>query len=174
MSNKIHWIPPLILIFVFIHQFYLVQTHNLTQWKGGGFGMFSTVDKQTERVLRIYLVKNGNLIPAVFPFSVNTTEAKLKTKILPAESNIRILHSKVSLNNWYCIKADSISINADEKTCLFADSITPKLDKELNRNDNLLHVDSIKYSIESVRIKKESNLVTMDTISSLTLSVSDI
>ena len=69
-ARRLGWIPPLLLLLVAAFQIYLVHTANLTPWKGGGFGMFSTTDGNTNRSLRIlvtgpqrseYLILKGNL-----------------------------------------------------------------------------------------------------------------
>ena len=46
---------PGLLILVATVQLTLVQTHHLTPWKGGGFGMFSTFDSPSARTLRLTL-----------------------------------------------------------------------------------------------------------------------
>jgi hypothetical protein len=48
-------------IAVAVTQQYFAHTQNLTPWKGGGFGMFSTIDSRGTRVIEISLVhKVGN------------------------------------------------------------------------------------------------------------------
>jgi len=46
-----------------------VQRYEQTPWKGGGFGMFSTVDTRGARFLRLFLVRQGgeNRIPIETP-----------------------------------------------------------------------------------------------------------
>lgn len=58
------WGSPLLLCAIACLQIYLAMTKSLSPWKGGGFGMFSTVDSPDARFLRIYLV-NGNEETAV-------------------------------------------------------------------------------------------------------------
>jgi hypothetical protein len=41
---RLRWLPPLLLLAIFATQVVLVRTSALTPWKGGGFGMFSTLD----------------------------------------------------------------------------------------------------------------------------------
>jgi hypothetical protein len=48
-------IPAFLLIVVGCVQIYLARTANLTPWKGGGFGMFSTTDGNANRYLRVYV-----------------------------------------------------------------------------------------------------------------------
>jgi hypothetical protein len=49
------FIPTFLLIVVACVQIYLARTANLTPWKGGGFGMFSTTDGNANRYIRIYV-----------------------------------------------------------------------------------------------------------------------
>ncbi len=48
-------IPIFLLIVVACAQIYLARTANLTPWKGGGFGMFSTTDGNANRYIRVYV-----------------------------------------------------------------------------------------------------------------------
>jgi hypothetical protein len=43
-------LPPSLLFLVALGQVYLAHTADLTPWKGGGFGMFSTNDGESRRV----------------------------------------------------------------------------------------------------------------------------
>ncbi len=47
------WAVPLLLICVALRQIVLVYTVGLTPWKGGGFGMFSSVDKARSRLILV-------------------------------------------------------------------------------------------------------------------------
>ena len=58
------WGSPLLLCAIACLQIFLAMTKSLSPWKGGGFGMFSTVDSPDARFLRIYLI-NGNEETAV-------------------------------------------------------------------------------------------------------------
>ncbi|PWT89785.1 MAG: hypothetical protein C5B54_08350 [Acidobacteria bacterium] len=48
-------IPVLLLLLVAGLQIYLARTANLSPWKGGGFGMFSTTDGIANRWVRVYV-----------------------------------------------------------------------------------------------------------------------
>jgi hypothetical protein len=49
------FIPTILLIVVACVQIYLARNADLTPWKGGGFGMFSTTDGNANRYLRVYV-----------------------------------------------------------------------------------------------------------------------
>jgi hypothetical protein len=53
-SRSLAFIPVVILLFIGGIQIYLGKTTNLTPWKGGGFGMFSTTDGAANRSLRVF------------------------------------------------------------------------------------------------------------------------
>jgi hypothetical protein len=48
-------IPAFLLIVVACVQIYLARNADLTPWKGGGFGMFSTTDGNSNRYIRVYV-----------------------------------------------------------------------------------------------------------------------
>lgn len=50
MRNRLPLLPAALLCLVALAQVYLTQTYDLTPWKGGGFGMFSTNDGDSRRV----------------------------------------------------------------------------------------------------------------------------
>jgi hypothetical protein len=52
-------LAPAVLVAIAAVQVALVQTQNLTPWKGGGFGMFSTDRTGANRTVRAYLVKGS-------------------------------------------------------------------------------------------------------------------
>jgi hypothetical protein len=55
-------IPAAALVCVALSQIFLVHSASLTPWRGGGFGMFSTTDRGTNRVLAVIgKDKTGNL-----------------------------------------------------------------------------------------------------------------
>ncbi len=57
------WALPVVLIVVALTQISLAHTRDLTPWKGGGFGMFSTVDLLTYRPLKAEFATDRGLIP---------------------------------------------------------------------------------------------------------------
>ena len=53
-------LPIYLLIVVAIVQLILAHTKDLSPWKGGGFGMFSTVDYPSARKLRVYVISESS------------------------------------------------------------------------------------------------------------------
>lgn len=57
------WLVSLILIGVALLQIYLAVTANLTPWKGGGFGMFATIDSSAMRIIQAEgIEQNGEVL----------------------------------------------------------------------------------------------------------------
>lgn len=48
-----YWFVPFVLVTIFLRQVVLVYANGLSPWKGGGFGMFSTVDRGNWRWIDI-------------------------------------------------------------------------------------------------------------------------
>jgi hypothetical protein len=55
VKKFLYFIPPLLLVLVALHQIYLARTAELSPWKGGGFGMFSTTELGVARTVRIFV-----------------------------------------------------------------------------------------------------------------------
>jgi hypothetical protein len=49
------WFPALLLTIVAIGQIVLAHTTDLSPWKGGGFGMFATIDGTATRHVRLFV-----------------------------------------------------------------------------------------------------------------------
>jgi hypothetical protein len=49
------WLPAILLVVIAMVQVMLAKTANLSPWKGGGFGMFSTTDGTAFRYIRIFV-----------------------------------------------------------------------------------------------------------------------
>lgn len=58
-------LPSVLLCLVALHQAYRVAREGLTPWKGGGFGMFSTIDSQAERFVRLFVTTEAGETLAV-------------------------------------------------------------------------------------------------------------
>ena len=53
------YLPPVLLVAVAGIQITLSQTRMLVPWKGGGFGMFLSVDLEGNRIIRAFLIADG-------------------------------------------------------------------------------------------------------------------
>jgi len=80
---------PLILCIIAFTQILSVNKSELTPWKGGGFGMFSSIDSARTRYLKLYLETEDKLIPIEPPSSLN--QLVIKTRSLPTLNNLNYL-----------------------------------------------------------------------------------
>lgn len=56
-------IVPVVLVVVALNQVRLATTQDLVAWKGGGFGMFATVDAPDHRVVRVVFESSDTVVP---------------------------------------------------------------------------------------------------------------
>ncbi len=55
-----------------------VVAYGQTQWKGGGFGMFSTVDSEAARFVRAFAITDEGELPLAIPAHLDKTIAELR------------------------------------------------------------------------------------------------
>ena len=101
-SRAVNWISvmgaPLALIVIACLQIYLTQTEGLSRWKGGGFGMFSTLDSPSARFLRIYIITENGEFPVEVPGHLAEVESKVRA--VPTESNLSMLSVELAQARW--------------------------------------------------------------------------
>jgi hypothetical protein len=73
------WMAPGLLCGIALAQLLFAHFSSLSPWKGGGFGMFSTVDSPGARFLRIYLVTPQGNLPVTIPDTLKDKEVELRT-----------------------------------------------------------------------------------------------
>jgi hypothetical protein len=101
-----------VLLIVAVTQFYLVKTLHISPWKGGGFGMFSTVGSQSSYFIRVFYnsspgEKISISIPekfiseeqAIFYFPVKNNFLKLKDDLLKEKWFINNDKNKIMMND---------------------------------------------------------------------------
>ena len=89
---------PLLLCAVAATQLYLVNTHDLSRWKGGGFGMFTTVDSPSSRFLRVYLDTPDGEVPVLIPPDLR--KLAQKTRVLPSDARMTELMDALREGTW--------------------------------------------------------------------------
>ena len=73
------WIPPIVLMVVALAQVTLAKTAGLCPWKGGGFGMFSTIDVTDTRSVRVFIERpvSSEELEIAPAYWAKATQAKL-------------------------------------------------------------------------------------------------
>ena len=92
-------LAPACLCLVAILQFARAEYWHQTPWKGGGFGMFSSVDTRATRYLRIYLMTDGGSIPVELPSRLRYAGNELRTA--PAQEKIDDLAVLLARFQWH-------------------------------------------------------------------------
>jgi hypothetical protein len=72
-------VAPALLGVIAVAQMSFAHFSTLSAWKGGGFGMFSTVDSPGARFLRIYLVTDRGEVPVLVPPDQQQLARELRT-----------------------------------------------------------------------------------------------
>ena len=81
------WLPVIFLVTVAVLQIFLAKTADLSPWKGGGFGMFATIDGTAFRHMRIYVEAPGRSEELDIAPSQEIITAR--TALFPSESFLR-------------------------------------------------------------------------------------
>jgi hypothetical protein len=93
-------IAPLCLCLVAGLHFARVVRLGQTPWKGGGFGMFSTVDSEAARYLRCYLVTDeGKPLPVDVPGFLEGFETALR--VAPQSQRAEELAARLAELHWH-------------------------------------------------------------------------
>jgi hypothetical protein len=92
------WGSPLLLCAIACLQIYLAMTKSLSPWKGGGFGMFSTVDSPDSRFLRIYLINDNDETAVVLPDSLAPLGREVQT--IPSAALASDLAHRLAVGTW--------------------------------------------------------------------------
>ena len=79
-------------------QIFFAQTRGLTPWKGGGFGMFSTVDSPDSRFLRVYLVMSDGKVAVTVPADLSRAYERLQA--MPSQEKLDDLARKLAARTW--------------------------------------------------------------------------
>ena len=101
MKTKLLLIAPaLLLVGVAGIQLMRARTTGLTPWKGGGFGMFSTVDSGRARFLRAYLVTGSGDVPIDLPADESVRQLVRRVQALAHERDVRQLAALLARITW--------------------------------------------------------------------------
>lgn len=80
--------------------FHLVHAAGLTQWKGGGFGMFSCVDGGADRLIRIQAISDGASFDVSLPGDAGFRSLFETTMRCPSIGNLDDLLTRLTESVW--------------------------------------------------------------------------
>lgn len=99
------WVAPILLCAVALNQLRLVHSASLSPWKGGGFGMFATVDSPGARFLRIDLVGRDREIPVAVPESLRSRLQEIRA--IPTRERADALARALAEGTWVRLRMQS-------------------------------------------------------------------
>ncbi len=97
--------PVLLLTVAGVHA-YLVEAKNQTPWEGGGFGMFSTMDKRQARFVRCTLITPERAVPVRTPSHLDTYVERMRAR--PTELRVRRLAQFLARADWVRAEASAV------------------------------------------------------------------
>jgi hypothetical protein len=91
-------IAPICLCLVAGLHAFRVATYGQTQWKGGGFGMFSTVDSEGARFVRAFATTTDGERPLAIPQHCDKSVAELRAA--PTQAKLDALAARLAAMHW--------------------------------------------------------------------------
>lgn len=101
----IWFLAPALLVGVAGLHTYLAEAHNQTPWEGGGFGMFSTVDKRQARFVRCSLLTSRDTARVRLPDHLYRYVERLRAR--PTEARVESLAQYLADATWVAAAPDS-------------------------------------------------------------------
>jgi hypothetical protein len=102
--SRAAYVVPAVLVVVALTQAVLTQTLDLTPWKGGGMGMFASVDRGDHRAVRAFLVTDDGEVPAVLSGAGEAGEALVqpteRARNLPDGRALDALARRLGAQEW--------------------------------------------------------------------------
>jgi hypothetical protein len=93
------WLPALLLLTVAAHHVVRVRQDGLTPWKGGGFGMFSTIDSQSHRRVRVFATTFDGRTMALEPGDEFEYDLR-RARFLPKSWQVAQLATRLAKSEW--------------------------------------------------------------------------
>lgn len=100
------FLAPALLVGVAGVHTYLASAENQTPWEGGGFGMFSTVDKRQARFVRCSLLTSQDTARVRLPDHLYRYVERLRAR--PTEARVESLAQYLADATWTAAAPDSI------------------------------------------------------------------
>lgn len=96
--------PALLVAVAGVHS-YLAATKHQTPWEGGGFGMFSTVDKRQARFVRASVITPRDTVRVSLPGHLHTYVERLRAR--PTQTRTESLAQYLADATWIEAPSDS-------------------------------------------------------------------
>jgi hypothetical protein len=91
---------PVLLCLVALTQIYFSHTQNLTPWKGGGFGMFASIDRMERRVIQITAVTEQKKFVINPEMIIANQNEYSRFQSMPSRKKLQEIHEIVQEKKW--------------------------------------------------------------------------
>jgi hypothetical protein len=98
-ETLLKWSVPFLLCIVAVTQIFLSHTKHLTPWKGGGFGMFASIDRMERRVLHITAETDWGKYVIDPEIIINRREYS-RIQAMPSVTSLKSIHDTVRNSGW--------------------------------------------------------------------------
>jgi len=106
MTNLLRrWAVPALLVVVAVAQICRVRGYDLTPWKGGGFGMFSSVDTLDARFVSFHVETSTDVVPVEPPSHM--AKDILRVRAMPSQDGLNRIARRLAGHIW--LKSDGQS-----------------------------------------------------------------
>lgn len=107
------YLPPALLTIVALQQIVLTKTSSLVPWKGGGFGMFSSVDSERSRMLRAFVLVDDRSYAVVG--SIDALGLAVGKAIsLPSPGRLNDIAGRLARRTWWLDpKTNTVSLERE-------------------------------------------------------------
>jgi hypothetical protein len=149
LGSAPYWGAPVLLSLIAITQTGESTIGTLTRWKGGGFGMFSTMDSVDARFIKAYVLSDNGEMPVSIPIDFSSDELQIQT--WPRQSALRNLALDLSKLSWLAAPTTRPNLLSEAARSQFPDlsdpANRPKVIVPTNRPDQY----SAKYGKINVK-----------------------
>lgn len=120
------YIAPLLLVAVASLQLYRAHAYQQTPWKGGGFGMFSTVDKPDTRVVRTFVVTaDGRDLEVPHPRQAERDIGR--ARVVPSQAALERIGDAILDSRWVWAAYDPTAAGSDRPRRAYGSGARPRL-----------------------------------------------
>lgn len=140
----IPFLIPFLLILVAINQQYLAHFHDLSPWKGGGFGMFSTIKGPSSRFLRVFISTQKGETPV--QLSKTNKKKLLEIKTIPTKNKLEKFGQNLLLKHW--------KFNGEDEIISF-EMNSKVIDKQLET----IKVESIRIELWEYNYERKNDIL---------------
>lgn len=102
-ERLLRFLAPALLVVVACVQLVLVRAHDLTAWKGGGFGMFSTFDGVKSRAYRVSVLTDAGEAIVVEP---NLRVRRERLLYMPSDGVLQTQADHTAAESWMIFDHD--------------------------------------------------------------------